>query len=325
MPSGDEFDFERAREGATELVLLGAAQRAGLFEALAEEKDIASLQRALDADGRALYIVLEALCSLGFVDRRENRYIIADKARPLFLEGGEDYAGGSLPHVMNILEAWLALPGIIRGAKPERRTPHDVAAFMHAMASKPDEFVENLVNQCLSRKRNAKSVLDLGGGPGMYSKAFANRGLNAVLYDMPETIDYVSTEFGLKDIKNLILKKGDFTEKEFTKEFEEESFDIIFMGNICHIYSEDENRKLIKNAAKLLKKDGLIAIEDFVRGRSPGAAMFAVNMLANTDGGDTWTESQYKEWLKEAGFSSIEVADIDGKEKQLITAFLRGK
>ncbi|MCX9012122.1 MAG: methyltransferase [Candidatus Methanoperedens sp.] len=325
MPSRDEFDFERARDGATKLVLLGAAHKAGLFEALAEEKDILSLKRALDADERALYIILEALCSLGFVDKRENRYIIAAKARSLFLEGGKDYVGGSLPHFLNILEAWLALPEIIKGAKPERRTPHDVSAFMHAMASRQDEFVEEVINQCLARKKDAKQVLDLGGGPGKYARAFVSKGLGAVLYDLPETIDYVSTEFGLKDIKNLILKKGDFTENEFTEEFERASFDIVFMGNICHIYSEDENRKLIKNVAKLLKKGGLIAIEDFVRGRSPGAEMFAVNMLANTDGGNTWTEVQYREWLKEAGFSSIEVIDIDGKEKQLITALHRGK
>lgn len=325
MPSRDEFDFERAREDATRLVLLGAAHKAGLFDAIAEEKDIPSLKRALDADERALYIILEALCSLGFADKRENRYMIADKARPLFLKGGKDYVGGSLPHFLNILEAWLALPEIIKGAKPGKRTPLDVAAFMHAMASKPDEFVESVVNECLRRKSDSMNVLDLGGGPGKYARAFANRGLEAVLYDLPEIIDYVGKEFGLESIQNLTLMKGDFTKGGFTGEFKGESFDIVFLGNICHIYSEEENRKLIKNVAKLTKKGGLVATEDFVRGRSPGAEMFAVNMLANTDGGNTWTEAQYREWLKGAGFSSIEVIDIDGKEKQLITALRRGK
>jgi predicted nucleotide-binding protein (sugar kinase/HSP70/actin superfamily) len=50
--------------------------------------------------------------------------------------------------------------------------------------------------------------------------------------------------------------------------------------------------------------------------------MFAVNMLASTQGGGTWTEEQYRNWLKDAGFSNIEVLDLADKDKQLITAFL---
>lgn len=322
MSSEDEFDFEQAGEDACKLILLGAAQKAGLFLALTEETDIPALKRKLKADERALFIVLEALYRLGYVNRRKERYILADKARPLFIGHGDDYVGDYLPHLLNILEAWLALPEIIKGQKPEREAPGDVASFMHAMASRPDKAVEYVVNLCLKRKKDARSVLDLGGGPGKYAKVFVNRGLSVVLYDLPQTIDYVGTEFDLKDIKNLTLKKGDFTRDEFVKEFEGESFDIIFMGNICHIYSEEENKRLIRNVTKLLRKGGLVAIEDLVRGRSPDAEMFAVNMLANTEGGGTWTGAQYREWLENAGFHSIEITDLAERGNQLITAFL---
>ncbi len=318
--SNEDFDFETARDHASKLVLLGSAQRAGIFEALTEEKDIAALKRMLNADERALFIILEALCALGYVNKRQDRYIISEKARALFLEHGESYVGGSLPHFLDIMEAWIALPRIVKGAKPDK-TERDVAAFMNAMASKPDKVVEETVGLCLKRKKNARNVLDLGGGPGKYSKAFVNRGLNAVLYDMPDTIDYVRTQFGLGDIKNLTLMKGDFT-GEFVSEFAGESFDIVFMGNICHIYSEKENIKLIRRVSSILKSGGMIAIEDFVRGRSPMAEMFAVNMLANTEGGNTYTEIQYREWLEDAGFHKIEVTDLAEKDSQLITAFL---
>lgn len=142
MSSEDQFDFEQAGEDARKLVLLGAAQKAGLFPALTEETDIATLKHKLKADERALFIVLEALCRLGYVNRRNDKYSLADKARPLFIEHGDDYVGDYLPHLLNILEAWLALPEIIKGQKPERETSKDVASFMHAMASKPDSFVE---------------------------------------------------------------------------------------------------------------------------------------------------------------------------------------
>jgi hypothetical protein len=66
----------------------------------------------------------------------------------------------------------------------------------------------------------------------------------------------------------------------------------------------------------------MIAIEDMFRGRSPMAEMFAVNMLANTEDGSTYTEKQYREWLTDAGFGKIEVIDLAQKSKQLITTFL---
>ncbi len=319
----EEFDFEQAGENARKIVLLGAALKTGIFEAISEEKDIPALKRLLKADERALYIVLEALCSLGYVDKKADKYIFSDKARPLFIEHGEEYIGGYLPHLLNILESWLGLPEIIKGEKSGKKTPQDVSAFMHAMASKPDKFVEEVVSNCLKRKKDARNVLDLGGGPGKYARAFINRGLKAVLYDMPETIDYVSMEFGLGKMKNLSLKKGDFTEEGFEKDFKGELFDIVFMGNICHIYSADENRLLIKRVSQLLKKGGMVAIEDLIRGRSPRAELFGVNMLAHTEGGNTWTEAQYREWLEKAGFGNIQVIDLSERESQFITAFMR--
>ncbi len=322
MSSIDELDFDRAMDEAGELILLGSALKTGIFSALAREKDIEALAIELNADKRALYIVLEALCVMGYVEKRTENYIIADQARPLFMEQGKDYMGGYLPHFMNKMKAWLELPLIIKGEKQGRKKPESISVFMNAMASRPDDFVEKVVDECLKRKKDAGSVLDLGGGPGKYSRAFVNRGLEAVLFDMPETIDYVTGEFALSGIRNLKLRKGDFTDDGFVKQFREHSFDIVFMGNISHIYSGDENRKLFLRAGKLVKKRGMIAIEDFVRGRSPSSEMFAVNMLASTESGGTWTEAQYREWLSEAGFGGIEVLDLDGKEKQLITAFL---
>jgi hypothetical protein len=105
-------------------------------------------------------------------------------------------------------------------------------------------------------------------------------------------------------------------------DFAGESFDIVFMGNICHIYSEKGNKKLIKSASNIMRSGGMIAIEDMVRGRSPMAEMFAVNMLANTEEGSTYTEAQYMEWLTDAGFRKIEIFDHAQKNNQLITAFL---
>jgi len=58
------------------------------------------------------------------------------------------------------------------------------------------------------------------------------------------------------------------------------------LGNICHIYGEDENIQLFKRVYDALGHGGRISILDFVRGISPRADLFAVNMLANTNTGE---------------------------------------
>ena len=113
----EELDFDRAIEDANNIILLGSALKTGLFSSLTEKKDIPSLTRELGADERALYIVLEALCSMGYVEKKNDSYIIADRARPLFIDGGKDYVGGYIPHTLNKLNAWLELPQIIKGEK----------------------------------------------------------------------------------------------------------------------------------------------------------------------------------------------------------------
>ena len=318
--SNDELDIEKAGDDANKLVLLGSALKAGIFLALETKKDLITLKEELMADERALFIVLEALCSLGYVVKSHDRYVIADKARPLFLFRNEEYVGGYLPHLMNILKSWLLLPDIIKGERPEREpVRRDIPVFMHAMASRPDMIAQEAVSQILMRKKDAKNVLDLGGGPGKYSKAFINKGLKAVLFDTDEVIDYVSAAFNLDQIENLTLSKGDFTQEIGTDI--PEKFNVVFMGNICHIYSEINNRKIIKQVHNLLNAKGMIAIEDFVRGRSPHAEIFAVNMLANSEEGNTWSEVEFREWLKDGGFHGIEVIDLAKKGKQLILGF----
>ncbi len=71
----EELDFDRAIDDANKIVLLGSAMKIGLFSSLTKEKDIPSLTRELEADERVLYIVLEALWAMGYVENKNDRYI----------------------------------------------------------------------------------------------------------------------------------------------------------------------------------------------------------------------------------------------------------
>lgn len=55
-----------------------------------------------------------------------------------------------------------------------------------------------------------------------------------------------------------------------------------------------------------------------IKGIGAFPALFAINMLINTDSGGTWTYGKYSNWLEDAGFSVLPFTEIEGR--QLIMA-----
>lgn len=57
---------------------------------------------------------------------------------------------------------------------------------------------------------------------------------------------------------------------------------------------------------------------ELIKAVSPRGELFAVNMVANTKTGGTWTQQQYTNWLASAGFSQVTMYSIG--DRQIITA-----
>jgi len=76
---------------------------------------------------------------------------------------------------------------------------------------------------------------------------------------LPEVIKMMQPELdpGLP----IKMVKGDFTEG-----LPPGPYDLVYLGNVCHIYGERENRKLFRDAAQVLKPGGQIVIVDMLRG-----------------------------------------------------------
>jgi SAM-dependent methyltransferase len=94
---------------------------------------------------------------------------------------------------------------------------------------------------------------------------------------------------------------GDLLEVEFP-----ERCDVATLGHILHSEGETRSRALLKKVNDALKPGGTIAIAEFTpnsdRTGPPQSLIFAVNMLVNTDVGDTYPFEQVAGWLEEAGF-----------------------
>ena len=89
----------------------------------------------------------------------------------------------------------------------------------------------------------------------------------------------------------------------------EANFDLGILGHICHSEGAARTQKLFARVHRALKPGGLILIAEMIPDNDRRAAsfplLFAVNMLVNTEEGDTFTFAEYRQWLEAAGFHHV--------------------
>ncbi len=313
------------RRGAEWALAAGVAVELGIIAALGDGQCRSSeIASRLNMSPRGVETLLGALEELGAVTREESGWQLTGAARARLLDAETpDYEADSLVHWMRTIRRWSAeLPETVRTGEPATKDSpargakqgKDLEAFMAAMANRSPDNVTAVADAVRGAAPDARTLLDLGGGPGVYSRALADRGFDVSLLDRPEVIDLVSEAYGLGSDERIQLVPADFLHA-----LPEQSYDVVLLANITHIYGPETNREVLRRAAERLKPGGCVAVVDFVRGISEFAPLFALTMLLSTDDGGTWSLPEYTGWLHEAGLERVRCVTI-GPDSQMVTA-----
>jgi len=306
----DPHSFELPQE----FLIVGAAVQTGLFEALKDNPcTMEELSAKTGTDHRALWTVAEALVALGYLKHDSKKMKLTTEAEEiLYNSESEVYTGFSFMHAYNLISSWVRLPEVLQNGKPvPKKQDGSPKNFIRAMSHIAAQSAPAVSEYCLQGLTSSPVLLDVGGGPLTYAHAFVKNGAAVTVMDLPQVIDMMSPE--LDPDLPIKMVNGDFTEG-----LPPGPFDVIYLGNVCHIYGEKENRKLFKDAAVSLKSGGRLIINDMIRGTGARGAIFGVNMLINTANGGTYTYEEYKAWLENAGFSVFPWEEVGGR--QLIRA-----
>jgi hypothetical protein len=100
--------------------------------------------------------------------------------------------------------------------------------------------------------------------------------------------------------------------------------DLVWLSAIIHQNSPDQNRALYHRIAAALEPGGRLLIRDIVMQPSRTAplagALFAVNMLVHTQGGNSYTLSEIRDDLEAAGFTEVEWIRRDEGMNSVVSA-----
>ncbi len=291
------------------VLLVDAAAGSGALAALPGAVD--ELAGRLGLDPHALRVVLDALVTWGVVERQSGgRYSLGPDA-----PDADGMAG--LRHHARAIRSWSAsLDKRLRGEPVEVRPGMpDPELFIDALAVGGRAAAPAVVDACLARFPDAASVVDLGGGHGEYSLEFARRGLRVTLQDLPVMVDVVRSRGRLTEA-GVELVAGSFFDR-----VPPGPFDLAFCAGITHTFDGAHNLTLFRNLRPVVAPGGGLAVVTFFRHRNPMADVFAVQMLANANGGDSHSEEEYRAWLGEAGFRVDDgPLDIAGRPQSVLFA-----
>jgi ubiquinone/menaquinone biosynthesis C-methylase UbiE/DNA-binding CsgD family transcriptional regulator len=303
--------IQSARAFQESRVLLTALEL-DVFTTIGEGATAAEVALKLGTDPRATEMLLNALVAVGALFKRDAFFRCTVESKEL------GPARPGLLHMVHLWDTWATLTECVKSGRavrargPEGFSEARTRAFIAAMHARAQESAQATVR--LSGIRDAKRMLDVGGGSGAFSIAFAKAcpELQAEILDlgavMPLAEDYIR-EAGLQS--RVRVRPGDMRTAEFG-----EGFDLVLLSAVCHMFSEDENRSLIQRCARALVSGGHLVIREFIlqedRTGPAHAALFALNMLVGTEHGNTYTESQYRTWMQEAGFATVTRTDPEG-------------
>lgn len=259
---------------------------------------------------KALTRVLDCLVTFGLIRKDDNRYSNTEKGA-FFSSRHPQTVLPMVLHFNKLWDTWGSLTEIVKGKKGRKFTvikgsnKKSREAFIGAMHV-IGRTISSDIAGALDISRFER-LLDIGGASGTYTMAFLSRNpkMEAILFDLKEVIPFAKKRLKSEGFLNRVkLVAGDFYSDKLP-----EGCDLALLSAIIHQNSNEENLRLYKKIFTALKPGGTLLIRDHVmdasRTNPPPGALFAINMLVNTRGGDTYTLTEVEDALKEAGFVDI--------------------
>jgi predicted O-methyltransferase YrrM len=240
-----------------------AAVRLGVFEALRDgERTAAELASAVGASQAGLEPLLSGLNGFGYLKRRGGRYRLAGPAARWLLAGGKQSLRDVFLFFGDVWDLYADLEARIRsGASPNLHHAGRPAEFweryLRGLATMAAQVAPFIVRK-VPLTKGARSLLDVGGGHGMYSAAFCRKHprLTATVLDLPEACRVgraVVAEAGMGDRVQYLegrLEGTDFGGPH----------DAVLIFNVIHNLSREESCRALRRAFEAVRPGGTVAV-----------------------------------------------------------------
>ena len=311
-------DLNNTLRGFQESRVVLTAVELDLFTAVGSGAGFEAVAARTGSDARAMEMLLNALVAMGWLEKQDSTFRNTPLSERYFTAGSADDARAASLHTVHLWQTWSTLTASVRvgtsvlqrdlAERGEAWTQAFIAA-MHRNARARAPLVVGAVGT-----EGVDRMLDVGGGSGAYSIAFASakEGLRVDLLDLTAVLPIAEGHIERAGLAGRIrTRAGDLRTDDFGG-----GYDLVFVSAICHMLSPKENQDLLRRCRAALAPEGRVVIQEFIlepdKTAPKSAALFALNMLVGTAAGSTYTAAEYASWLDAAGFEEVRQVRLPG-------------
>jgi len=271
------------------------------------ERSLKALAAHLGGSPAGWQLFLNALCAMGLIQKRGEKYANSPFASRYLSRGGATFL---LPDY-DAWDTWGRLASALSAdtrpmiQKPFFSDQRKAKRLLHSLDLDGREIAPYLIDKLpLARTR---TLLDVGGGLGAFSVAFCRRypRLRATLVEHPRILPLARAAVRQAGMANRVRVIG----VDFLRHALPQGFDTVFVSNVLHAHGIDENRSLLRKLYRCLNPQGHLIVRDVFMSRDrtahEWAALFSVLLLLHTPRGRCYAREEILGWLRQSGFARI--------------------
>ena len=313
-PRLDTTRLQKMAQAYWESAALMAAVELEIFTAIARGQDtIAAVARAAGIGQRNAERLLTALSAMTLISRSGDRFTNAADVERFLVKDSDRYAGPWILFTKPRWEAYGKMSERLRSTEVNKLGAYkeftvDDARRYHGATYSIGMGAARLFSRQVDLTGRTL-MLDLGGGSGAYSIVATKTypGLKAIVLDLPPVVvvarEYIETNGAAERVSAIA---GDFTESEFPKDV-----DVVVMASNLPQYEPDLIRLVVRKAFAALVPGGEMHLVGETlhddRNGPLSAALWGLNEGVYGSTGLAHTESEVKGYLRDAGFTGVEV------------------
>jgi SAM-dependent methyltransferase len=313
-------------------LVLEAAIRHHVFDLLDKKPmTLSEVHTATGASTRGLAALMNALVGLQFLAKdAQGVYSLTPESAAFLVSTKPSFQGGMILHTSKqLLPKWLDLSEIVTTGKPANAVNQEAAGAEFFQQFVVDIFPMSYPSaQTLAQTLNFNEagqpvrVLDLATGSGVWGIALAQSSehVRVTAVDWPDVLPVTRKTVGRFNLTDrFTFVEGDLLTADFGKDHT-----VATLGHILHSEGEERSRKLLAKVFQSLAPGGTIAIAEFLvdedRTGPVNGLFFALNMLVNTDDGNTYSFGEISAWLADAGFINPRTVPAPGPSPLILAS-----
>jgi len=267
---------------------------------------------AIQADAEFLERLMDALVSIGVLRKAETGYANIPELAEFLVKTSRFYMGELMLLQDAEWDHWGKLEQIVKTGLPIVsgnifKSRPEIGAMVLSVLNRMAQRVAPGLAEKIDLSKY-QSFLDVGGGAGTFSIAFCKRypQLKAVLFDLPQTLKVTEGNVKKAGMEGQIrLSGGDFNRDPLPG-----PFDVVFLSDILHYQTEEENAALFLKLYQATAPGGRVIVKDMLINDDDGNpgwnAVFSIHMMVYSEKGRCFKEEAVLRWLDKAGFCKVQ-------------------